>query len=248
MRKNKCIFLLLLLIWNAGSLFADRTGGMCYVKDEKDGPDVLELASGVEFYSVADGKIFQKIWVDCWVPTRLLFDGIRLQTKTRLYTNERKVMGKVLQTSNPMKFLEVKDSLTHIQVSGFMENACIDKNFVAETDLDALLLKATENARLEYFAGFIEKYGFIKNTEDKQYTSYIIYEPDFVTQTLLPRILMIFFKDELIAIFHTRPVSVKIYDSVEVASEYKMIYNSKFTEHTKSEMVNIYKKKLEKNR
>jgi hypothetical protein len=55
---------------------------------------------------------------------------------------------------------------------------------------------------------------------------------------------MVFYKEELIAIFHTRPIKVKQYDSIEMGSEYKMIYNSKFSEHTKSEMVEIYRKKL----
>ncbi|MDP1726016.1 MAG: hypothetical protein Q8M15_04480 [Bacteroidota bacterium] len=238
------MLLFVFLCVQAGFLFADRTGGNCSIKEEKDGADVLELYTGVDFYSVTDGKNWQKIWVDCWIQTRFLFDGIRLKTKARLYNKHLKVIGKVVQSFNPMKLLEERDSMTHIVVSGFMENACTDKDFIAETDLSALLLKASSNARLGYFESFIEKYGFIKKTEDNKYTSYLINEPDFVKQTLNPRILMIFYNDELIAIFHSRPITVKLYDSIEMGSEYKMIYNSKFTEHVKNEMVGIYKKKL----
>lgn len=245
MQKNKFILFLFIFCVQATLLFADRTGGNCSIKEEKDGPDVLELVSGVEFYSVAEGKSMQKIWVDCWVQTRFLYDGIRLKIKAKVYNKQLKVIGKAVQSFNPLKLLEERDSMTHIVVSGFMENACTDKDFIAETDLSALLLKASNNARLKYFESFIEKYSCIKKTEDKKYTSYLINEPNFVKQTLNPRILMIFYNDELIAIFHTRPVAVKLYDSIEMGSEYKMIYNSKFTEHVKNEMVGIYKKKLD---
>jgi len=218
------------------------------MREEKDGPEVLELASGVYFFSQPEGKIHQRIWVDAWVQTRLLYDGIRLNVKTKLYNEQTKIIGKVMLSFNPMKMLEERDSMTHILIWGLLENSSTDNQFVAENDLSDLLLKATQNAKLEYFDLFLAKYNFTNWVEENKYSSYIIYEPDFVKQVLQPRILMIFYKNELIAIFHTREIKVKLYDSIEMGSEYKMIYNSKFAEHTKKEMVEIYKKKIEKNR
>ncbi|MBC7381678.1 MAG: hypothetical protein H7296_01640 [Bacteroidia bacterium] len=247
MQKIKILFSFLFICAQINLLFAERTGGTCYLKAEKDGKDVLELSAGVDFYAVPEGKIFQKVWIECWVQTKKLYDGIQLQNKTKLYTGNRKFIGKVLQAFNPMQVLEEKDSMTHIQLSGFIENSCTDHDYIPEKDLGSLLLKATKNAKLNYFDPFLKKYCFIKQQENNNYTSYLISEPEFVSMTLLPRILMIFYKEELIAVFHTRSVEVKLYDSIEMESEYKMIYNSKFTEHTKKEMVEIYRKKLEKN-
>ncbi len=244
MLKNRLIVLLLLFGFHANILYAERTGGICYVKEDLSGQDVLELASGVYFFSQPEGKMNQRIWVDAWVQTRLLYDGIRLNIKTKIYNEQFKPIGKVLQTFNPMKLLEERDTMTHIQISGLLENACTDNQFIPENDLSDLLMKATQNARLEYFESYLAKYNFTNWVEENKYSSYIIYEPDFVRQILVPRVLMIFYKKELIAIFHTREVKVKLYDSIEMGSEYKMIFNSKFTEHTKNEMVAIYKKKL----
>ncbi len=246
MRKNKIFFLFFLLSVQVNFLFAERSAGICNMKEELDGNEVLELAAGVDFYSIPYGKSYQHIWIDAWVRTRSLYDGIRLNIKTKIYNEKLKPIGKVLQSFNPMKLLEERDSMTHIQISGFLENASIDNDFIPENDLSNLLLKATPNARLEYFELFLLKYNFSKWIEDNKYVSFSINEPDFVRQNLKPRILMIFYKKELIAIFHTRTIKVKLYDSIEMGSEYKMIYNSKFTEHTKNEMVTIYKKKLQR--
>ena len=226
------------------TLKAERTGGNCYLKEEVNGAEVLELSTGIDFFSVNEGKNAQKVWIDCWVKTKNLFDGIRLTEKAKIYNANYKMIAKVLQSFNPMQLLEIKDSMQHILLSGIIDNSCIDKDFVPETDLSNLLLKISENEKIEYFEKFLDKFSFQKQIENNKYTSFSIYEPNFTTQTLHPRILMIFYNNELIAIFHTRKVDVKLYDSIEMGSEYKMIYNSKFTEHTKNEMVAIYKKKF----
>ena len=73
-----------------------------------------------------------------------------------------------------------------------------------------------------------------------------INEPNFILQKKEPRIIIIFYKNELIAIFYSRSVTAKLYDSIEMGKEFKLIYNSKFTENTKSEMIAIFKKRMEK--
>ena len=114
-----------------------------------------------------------------------------------------------------------------------------------EIELSNLLDKAENNERFSFFENFINKYDFKKTIEDNNYSSYLIQEPEFVQQILVPRLLLVFYKTELIAIFHTQALRVKKYDSIEMGSQYKMIYNSKFSEHTKQEMVLIYKSKLQ---
>jgi hypothetical protein len=143
-----------------------------------------------------------------------------------------------------MKLLEERDSMTHIIIGGYLEKNCIDQKSIAENDLSLLLEKAENNEKLAYFEEFLKKFPFTQTIENNQYSSYLLTQPDFVKQSLYPRLLLVFYKNELIAIFHTQKVRVKRYDSIEMGSQYKMIYNSKFSEHTKKEMVEIYKKKI----
>ncbi|MCG9879283.1 MAG: hypothetical protein MH472_01660 [Bacteroidia bacterium] len=215
------------------------------MSEEEQGREVLSLFPGTEFLCQSKSPIRNKVWIEAWVPTRLLYDGLRLTEKTKLYNQERKAIGKVSYSFNPMQLLEVSDSLTHIIISGYMPKGCTDLRHVPEIELSNLLDKAENNERIKFFEAFLQKYSFVKTIENNDYTSYLIKEPEFVQQILVPRILMVFYKTELIAIFHTQEVRVKKYDSIEMGSQYKMIYNSKFSEHTKQEMVAIYKSKLQ---
>ncbi|OYU97026.1 MAG: hypothetical protein CFE21_01685 [Bacteroidetes bacterium B1(2017)] len=246
MQKNKYIFLLIaLLIGSAHNLWAERTSGYCSMKEEEKGKEVLSLYPHVYFYCATPGQIYSRIWIDAWVRTSDLYDGIRLLEKTKLFDKNRKLIAKVTLSFNPMKIMEETDSLTHIVLSGYIEKSCIDNTYVPENELSKLLEKAENNEKYTYFYDFIGRYEFSETKENNSYTSYLLNEPNFTQQLLEPRLLLVFYKSELIAIFHTRDLTVKRYDSIEMGSQYKMIYNSKFSEHTKKEMVDIYKRKLQ---
>ena len=243
MRKSNCyIFLILLFCFEP--LLAEQTSGFCAISEEEKGREVLAIFPGTAFLCVPASSLKSRIWLDAWVPNRFLYDGLRLIEKAKIYNQSFKQIGRVSMSFNPMQIMEVKDSLTHIIISGFLPKGCIDYSAVPEIDLSNLLDKAENNERFTFFENFIKKYEFIPTIENNNYTSYLIKEPEFVQQILTPRILMVFYKTELIAIFHTQPIRVKKYDSIEMGSQYKMIYNSKFSEHTKQEMVSIYKSKL----
>jgi hypothetical protein len=226
-------------------MYAERTSGFCSLSEEEKGREVLALFPGTEFMCLPVSSIKNRVWIDAWVPSRNLYDGLRLMVKSKIYNQENKAIGKVNFSFNPMQILEEKDSLTHIIISGYMPKGCTDMNYVAEIELSNLLDKAENNERFPFFENFVAKYQFTKTAESNHYTSYLLKEPEFVQQILVPRLLLVFYKTELIAIFHTQPVRVKKYDSIEMGSQYKMIYNSKFSEHTKQEMVSIYKSKLQ---
>lgn len=244
MLKNKFFILLFLSLWFE-PIIAERTSGYCSMSEEEQGKEVLSLFPGTEFLCKSQSQLRNRVWIEAWVNTNQLYDGIRLREKTKLYNSFRKPLGKVTYSFNPMQLLETTDSLTRIIVSGYLPKGCTDNRFVPELDLSNLLDKAENNERIHYFSAFLEKFNFIKTIENQEYTSYLIKEPEFVQQILMPRILMVFYKTELIAIFHTNEIRVKKYDSIEMGSQYKMIYNSKFSEHTKQEMVAIYKSKLQ---
>jgi hypothetical protein len=226
-------------------MYAERTSGFCSLSEEEKGREVLALFPGTEFMCLPVSTIKNRVWIDAWVPSRNLYEGLRLMVKSKIYNQENKAIGKVNLSFNPMQILEVKDSLTHIIIGGYLPKGCTDYTAVPEIELSNLLDKAENNERFPFFETFINKYQFTETIENNNYTSYLIQEPEFVQQILTPRILMVFYKTELIAIFHTQAIRVKKYDSIEMGSQYKMIYNSKFSEHTKQEMVSIYKSKLQ---
>lgn len=225
-------------------LMAERSSGYCSVFEDEKGTEVLYINPGTDFMCLPWNSLRYRIWMDAWVQTEKLYDGLRLLEKTKIYNSTNKVIGKVSASFNPMKLLEVRDTMTHIVIGGYIEKNCIDQKSVAEIELSLLLDKAENNEKLLYFEEFLNKYPFKHQLENNQYSSYLLEQPDFVRQSLCPRLMLVFFNKELIAIFHTQPVRVKKYDSIEMGSQYKMIYNSKFSEHTKKEMVEIYKRKI----
>lgn len=235
----------MLLTAIGSTLRAEQTAGFCQLSEEEKGTEVLEIFAGVNFFTQPTTVQKLHIWIDLLVPTRLLYDGIRLQRKTRLYDFSRKPAAKVLNEFNPLKILEERDSLTHVVIAGFIDKACAHPDFFPEAELSRLLEGATDNARLEYFQAFLDKYQFSPRRENQAYTSWLLPQPDFVRQRMEPRLLMVFYQRELIAIFHTGTVQVKRYDSIEMGKQYKMIYNAKFSDHSKKEMVERYRRQLE---
>jgi hypothetical protein len=225
-------------------LYAERSSGHCSMSFEPNGKIVFSMLPKTVFFAEPKGQLKTRIWIEAYVKPSDLYDGIRIKTNTKIYDRNRRLMGRVTDAFNPMQLFEQIDSLIPINISGYIENACIDNSFIPENDLSNLLLAAGNNEKLSTFLPVLDKYQFKFTQENESYSSYLLVQPEFVTQSFEPRVLMVFYKEELIAIFHTRPIKVKQYDSIEMGSEYKMIYNSKFSEHTKSEMVEIYRKKL----
>jgi len=244
LQKNKTIFSLLIALLFSEAIWAERSSGYCSVSEEEKGREVLYIYPGTEFMCLESSAMRFRIWIDVWVQTERLYDGLRLTEKTKIYDEGGKLLGKISASFNPMKLLGQRDTMTHIVISGYLEKNCIDQKYVPEIDLSLLLDKAENNEKYEFFESFLEKYEFKETIENNLYKSFLLEQPNFVSQGLCPRLLMVFFKNELIAIFHTQNVRVKRYDSIEMGSQYKMIYNAKFSEHTKKEMVEIYKNKI----
>jgi hypothetical protein len=225
-------------------LFAERTAGHCSLSEDEKGRQVLTFLPMVEFYISAPGQIKARIWLEAFVRTKDLYDEIRFNAGVSIYDRNRKLIGKVLEPFNPMQSFEPIDSLTPVIIWGYLEKSCLDNTHLPEEELSKLLLKTGENEKFQTFLPFIQKFGLVPQAEQGNYTSFLLVQPEFTLQKLEPRILLVFYKNELIAIFHTRSIKVKHYDSIEMGKQYKMIYNTKFSEHTISDMVEIFRKKL----
>jgi len=234
-----------LLFW-LSHLKAETTYGICYLQEEPDGKNIAEIDAGVYVMAAPHNNIYSRVLLECWIYKKDLYEDLRINSKVKLYGVNGKKIGKTTTDFNPFKFIQDNDSIVLIQIAAYLQNASINPQSVPEIDLTNLLLNVSVNAKLNFFRQHIKNFNYQFTQETNDYTSYVIYEPDFAKQVLNPRILMVFFKEELIAVFYTRFIKVKHYDSIEMGNDYKMIYNSKFTEHTKTQMMSIYKQKLNK--
>lgn len=239
--KYSYVFILLALALN---LNAEVTYGYCSVKETKNGKDLYQLYGNTWFDCKPINANYQQILIRVWVKKANVYDDQQILTKAKLYSEQGKIIGVALQDFTPYKFIEEIDTAYVFELSGIISQACINSSSVPETDLNKILAVAKQNAQLDTFINYLQKFKFEVQDTGQKYQSYMIYEPNFILQKKEPRILIVFYKNELIAIFYTRNVVAKLYDSIEMGKEYKLIYNSKFTENTKSEMIQIFKKRL----
>ena len=224
----------------------ETTYGYCSVKESKVGKDIFQLFGNTDFDCKPVNQNFQQILLRVWVKKSWVYDDQQILAKAKLYNYQGKHIGNAIQDFTPYKFIEELDSAYVFEVSGVISQACINPSSVPEIDLNKILSVAQQNAKLETFKTHLKKFNYEKEDSNQKYQSFIINEPNFILQKKEPRIIIIFYKNELIAIFYSRSVTAKLYDSVEMGKEFKLIYNSKFTENTKSEMIAIFKKRMEK--
>jgi len=241
MLRYSCVFIFCAISFIAKT---EVTYGYCSVKETKNGKDLYQLYGNTWFDCKPIDANFQQILLRVWVKKDHVYDDQQILAKAKLYNENGKIIGVALQDFTPYKFIEEIDTAYVFDLSGIISQACINPSSVPETDLNKILALAKQNAQLDTFINYLQKFKYEVQDTGQKYQSYIIYEPNFILQKKEPRILIVFYKNELIAIFYTRNVVAKLYDSIEMGKEYKLIYNSKFTENTKSEMIQIFKKRL----
>jgi hypothetical protein len=228
-------------------LHSETTYGYCSVKESKIGKDIFQLFGNTEFDCKPINQNFQQILIKVWVKKTSVYDDQQILFRAKLYNNVGKQIGTAIQDFTPYKFIAELDTSYVFELSGVISQACINPSSVPEIDLNKILAVAQQNAQLDTFRIHLKKFNYEVEDSNQKYQSFIINEPNFILQKKEPRIIIIFYKNELIAIFYSRNVTAKLYDSIEMGKEYKLIYNSKFTESTKTEMIEIFKNRLDKN-
>jgi len=225
---------------------AERNPGHCSLKDAVNGRGFLDLNPNTNFESVDVNASWARVAVKAWVNKANMYEDVQIYRNAKLRDSAGKVLAIASIDFTPTKSISENDSQVYVMIYGYLEKDCIDLQSIPELELSKILLQIQKNAKIDIFQVFLNRFGFKNFYEENDYVSYLITEPDFISQSETPRILMVFFKNELIAIFHTRSIKVKIYDSIEMGKQYKLIFNSKFTEHTKNQMLKIFRSKVEK--
>lgn len=239
-------FLFFALFFYLQKANAERNPGHCSLKDAVNGRNFLELNPNTYFESVDVNASWVRVAVKAWVDKANMYEDVQIYRNARLRDSAGKVLAIASIDFTPTKSISENDSQVYVMIYGYLEKDCIDLQSIPELELSKILLQIQKNAKIDIFQVFLNRFGFKNFYEENDYVSYLITEPDFISQSETPRILMVFFKNELIAIFHTRSIKVKIYDSIEMGKQYKLIFNSKFTEHTKNQMLKIFRSKVEK--
>lgn len=239
-------FLFFALFFYLQKANAERNPGHCSLKDAVNGRNFLELNPNTYFESVDVNASWVRVVVKAWVDKSNMYEDVQIYRNAKLRDSAGKVLAIASIDFTPTKSISENDSQVYVMIYGYLEKDCIDLQSIPELELSKILLQIQKNAKIDIFQVFLNRFGFKNFYEENDYVSYLITEPDFISQSETPRILMVFFKNELIAIFHTRSIKVKIYDSIEMGKQYKLIFNSKFTEHTKNQMLKIFRSKVEK--
>jgi len=242
-----CVFGFLYFCLFSAQLKAENTYGYCVVKDGRKGEDLFLLHNNVTFDSKIIDANFQQVLIRAWVKKIFVYDNQQILAKAKLTNQNGAVIGIALKDFTPYKFIEENDTSYVFDLSGVIPQSCINPASIVENDLNFLLSNAKQNEKIEYFSNHISKFNYQKEDFDSKYESFAVYEPNFILQKKEPRVIVIFYQSELIAIFYSRNVRAKLYDSIEMGKEYKLIYNSKFTEKTKAEMVEIFKRRMQEN-
>jgi len=185
-KNNYLLFSLFLILGFTQGTKAERSSGFCSLTEEEKGKEILALYPQVNFYCKEVSPLRNKIWIDAWVKTNDLYDGIRLKDKSKVYDENLRVIGKVSIAFNPMKIMETKDTMIHLVLVGYLEKSCSDPSYICEKELSILLDKAANNEKKSFFEAFLKKYQVLETKENNEYTSYLLVQPNFIKQLLEP--------------------------------------------------------------
>lgn len=225
-------------------MHAEYAGGIAQLRAEPEGEQVLEIKSGTSFIAHPFNSRLSRVWLELWVKKESQYDEIQLKKGAVLFDKDGKKSGKVIRPFNPIQEFPENDTLVKIWIEAYLENSSIDLVSVAELELQKLLMLAGPNTKQEFFQSFLDTFKLREMPEQGDYKSFLLEDFDFLKREFKPRLLLIFFKDELIAVFHHRPLKAKVYDSIETGGSFGMIYNSKFSENSKATLMRIYKSKF----
>lgn len=220
--------------------------GYCRVKLAAYGEDFLELEPGNNFETADESKGWCRILIRLYVKKSDVYQNEQINERARMYNAVFHKSATMLMAHSPISLQEINDTMMLALISGFIEKNCINPKSIPEPDLTAILLSTTINTRKSRFDEHLKKFDYRKFYADSGYEAWLITEPDLLSRQEKPRILIVFYKDELISIFHTRPIQVKQYDCIEYGSKYKLIYNSRFSEEAKNRMLHIFRRKIER--
>lgn len=247
MIKNNATLILFLLLWVL-QLKAERTAGIAVLLDERENLNLVELQANVFFYSHAFTAKYEKVFIECVVSNKQLMDGLSLKKNTRLFDLKFKKMGKTLADFVPHRVFPFNDTSSVIGLVALIDKASIDIESVPERVLSEMMQKANTNVQMDFFHQYFQRFEFVQQDSVLGYVPYVFQQFNFEKYALEPRLMLVFLHNELIAIFHTRALQVPLYDAHEESLGFGMIYNSKFSEHDKTTLMEVYKSGLHKNK
>lgn len=225
---------------------AESVTGYCRLKAEKFGQDFLELQPICVFETAEESGNWCKALIRLYVKSKDVYQDEQINANVRLYDSKSKKCARTITSHTPISLISINDTLMLATISGYIEKSCINSQSIPEKDLSNILLKGSGNAPFRIFENHLKQFDYTKIYTDSNYESWVIKEPDLQTRQEKPRILIVFYKHELISVFYTRAISIKHYDCVEYGSRYKLIYNTRFNEEARLKMLKLFRLRMER--
>ncbi len=245
MLKNKLILACIACLFFC-QLKAEKTAGIATLYAEADLSNLLELQTNTSFYSHPFSPRHEKVLLVCIVKNKQLVDGLTLKKNTLLFDFSFRKIGKSLQELIPLNGMAFNDSCTKIFIVALIDKAAIDPLSVPELALTNMMKFARNNEKVNFFEKYFKEFGFEQQDTCLGYVPFVTKQYDFIQNCFTIRLQLVFLHQELIAIFYKRPLSIPVYDAKEYSSEFGMIYNAKFSEHDKLNLMEVFHSGIKK--
>lgn len=229
-----------------GQIRAEETGGIATLYAEHDLSNLVEVQAHTPFFSHPYSARFEKILMYCIVQKKQLIDELAVKQNAKLFNLNGKKIGKCLKEFVPLSVFSFNDTCSKIAIVALIDKAAIDPISVPELALASLMKKAKSNEQFSFFKPYLNAYNFDQLDTCLGYLPYVIQQYDFDHKQFATRLMLVFVHQELIAIFHKRPLQIPLFDATEESLGFGMIYNSKFSEHDKSKLMEVYQSGIRK--
>ncbi len=245
MQRSK-LFLLSFFLGLFAQIRAEETGGIATLYAENDLSNLVEVQVHTPFFSHPYSARFEKVLMYCIVQKKQLIDELAVKQNAKLFDLNGKKIGKCLQEFVPLNVFSFNDTCSKIAIVALIDKASIDPKSIPELGLTALMKQAKLNEQFDFFKPFMKQFDFEQQDTCMGYLAVVLKQFNFNEQRFEIRLMLFFLHHELIAIFHKRPLQIPLFDATEESLDFGMIYNSKFSEHDKSKLMEVYLSGIQK--
>jgi hypothetical protein len=222
----------------SGPVIGDRINGPANIRNVPNGRILFTLND----QTLVDCTDQQEGWYQVSVSMQLAPDepdSVILKKGRKIIANG-KVMGEIMEDmqANGMSFQD-KDNNTFVQLMGYSYKDNIYPNTIIENAFPAFLAKT--NRTKASLQPFITNFQLQDEAESfKPYTTYYNYENSIDDPSPGFRLMLVFDKDQLIAVVHARALSLNDVTTVETDRGYKISYFKDTPKATQDKFTKMY--------
>ncbi|MDZ4757691.1 MAG: hypothetical protein SGJ10_06070 [Bacteroidota bacterium] len=243
MRQCIYIYLFCLLIGSAAK--AELTRFPCEAQDLDQLNSIFFLKQGTAIETSPNTiKKKIKIRVRAWFADSMANDET-IKSQAKFYDSLGNEIGKTLQIISPERFTRSDNNgRIMIELFGFINDFVV----LTESNIEFKLNTFLNKQKKEYIYNDLKKHiienNYYRWNVDSNFASYAIDE--YPVDIIHPgkRIVLIFAKDELVAIIYSRNLKIKYYESQAESKPYKIYYLKKMRDDDKRKIAGVFFKQV----